>query len=236
MGYEDDDLFLRMFRAGYTNYFLDKPVTVWCIHRGSTSWSVKMSRSRFRYFEKLCHLYPDDEEKEIFYFRDCFIPRFADNFIDDALSAAAKETKDAVELLQILKRFGEMVCANRSVKDEYKLLILRIIDVVETGAISRAHYGKYQRSVQELYQSTSWRATRPFRSLCNVLRGIPGAADVVPDSEDGARSLFDHLVQSNSWKLSAPVRITKRAVTFFGAGGNVGNQFQTRRIEGPTVR
>ncbi len=43
-GYEDDDLFLRLFRAGYTNYYLDKPVTVWCRHSGSTSWTLKMSR------------------------------------------------------------------------------------------------------------------------------------------------------------------------------------------------
>ena len=56
-GYEDDDLFLRIFRAGYTNYFLDKPVTAWCQHQGSTSWSIKCraaagstSRSSYRPF------------------------------------------------------------------------------------------------------------------------------------------------------------------------------------------
>ena len=53
MGYEDDDLFLRIYRSGYSNYFLDKAVTVWCIHSESTSYSIKMIRSRFKYFNHI---------------------------------------------------------------------------------------------------------------------------------------------------------------------------------------
>jgi glycosyltransferase involved in cell wall biosynthesis len=43
IGYEDDDFFLQMYRNGYTNYFLDKPVTMWRQYRGSTSYTIKMS-------------------------------------------------------------------------------------------------------------------------------------------------------------------------------------------------
>ncbi len=46
MGFEDDDLFLRVFRKGYSNYFVDKAVTVWCIHTASTSFGIRMIRSR----------------------------------------------------------------------------------------------------------------------------------------------------------------------------------------------
>lgn len=57
-GYEDDDLFLRIFRRGYTNYFVDKAVTVWCINSESTSYSIKMSRSRLRYVKSSARSFP----------------------------------------------------------------------------------------------------------------------------------------------------------------------------------
>ncbi|WP_407976093.1 glycosyltransferase family 2 protein [Brucella pseudogrignonensis] len=75
-GYEDDDLFLRIFRKGYSNYFIHKPVTVWCINNNSTSYSVRMSRSRLKYIKKLCSTFPDDTDKKRFYVRDLVYPRF----------------------------------------------------------------------------------------------------------------------------------------------------------------
>ncbi|MFC0140100.1 glycosyltransferase family 2 protein [Erwinia mallotivora] len=68
--YEDDDLFMRLFRSGYSSYFVDTPVYVWCINYNSTSYSIKMSRSRFRYFKKLCSNFEDDYVPGRFYFRD----------------------------------------------------------------------------------------------------------------------------------------------------------------------
>lgn len=93
MGYEDDDLFLRMFRKGYTNYFVDAPVTVWCIHSGSTSFDIKMSRSRVRYFRKLAEEFPDDPVKNRYYFRDLIAPRFYVQIIGEAVSARAGLTQ-----------------------------------------------------------------------------------------------------------------------------------------------
>lgn len=52
-GYEDDDLFVRLFHAGYDNVFLDKALSYWCIYPGSTSFSPRMAKSRMIYFEKL---------------------------------------------------------------------------------------------------------------------------------------------------------------------------------------
>lgn len=120
MGYEDDDLFLRMFRSGYTNYFLDKPVTAWCMHSGSTSWSIKMSRSRFKYFKKLTSQFPDDDEKSIYYFRDCLVPRFGPAFILDAMKALKKDDKNKNEIFTILRQYRDIVCSNSNISSRQK--------------------------------------------------------------------------------------------------------------------
>jgi glycosyltransferase involved in cell wall biosynthesis len=119
-GYEDDDLFLRIFRAGYTNYFLDKPVTAWCQHQGSTSWSIKMSRSRWKYFKKLVQTFPDDAFSNAYYFRECLVPRFAANFIKDATTAIKTASQDREELLGILIEFTKMVVADPGISKRYK--------------------------------------------------------------------------------------------------------------------
>ncbi|MET3232302.1 UNVERIFIED_ORG: glycosyltransferase involved in cell wall biosynthesis [Burkholderia sp. 1263] len=113
MGYEDDDLFLRIFRKGYSNYFIDRSVYVWCIHPESTSYTVRMSRSRFRYFTKLAGMFPDDKDRARYYFRDCLIPRFGRAFIRDALKAVKDRSEHRTEVASILKQYTSMVLANR---------------------------------------------------------------------------------------------------------------------------
>jgi len=76
-GYEDDDLFLRIFRMGYRNVYVDEPVTQWRIYGGSTSYSPTMAASRVRYFHKLVDEYAaDDEELGRDYVQDTIAPRF----------------------------------------------------------------------------------------------------------------------------------------------------------------
>ena len=114
-GYEDDDLFMRLFRKGYTNYFVNRPVTVWCIHAESTSYSIKMSRSRFRYFSKLTHSFGDDIDRNLFVFRDCLMPRFGGSFINDAVKANIENSEHRAEIFEILRTFSAMVRGNSSV-------------------------------------------------------------------------------------------------------------------------
>ncbi|NRC56193.1 glycosyltransferase family 2 protein [Mesorhizobium sediminum] len=128
MGYEDDDLFLRLFRRGFSNYFVDKPVTVWCMNTASTSYSMRMSRSRFRYFKKLVANYPDDASKARFYLRDLLIPRFHRLFIADAYNAIVCEIPErderlrpfTDELLTILEDYADIVRSNRWVSRRFK--------------------------------------------------------------------------------------------------------------------
>ena len=119
MGYEDDDLFLRIFRAGFTNHFTAKPVTVWCIHTESTSYGIRMARSRLRYFEKLAAAFPDDDVKERYYMRDALIPRFNHQFISEAIAAVgASSGKFATyrdEYIAIAQKYTDIVCATPTV-------------------------------------------------------------------------------------------------------------------------
>ena len=75
-GYEDDDLFLRMFRAGYDNHFIDAPLSRWRIYSTSTSYSSRMARSRRIYAEKLLRSYPDEPREVKYYTTRVIAPRF----------------------------------------------------------------------------------------------------------------------------------------------------------------
>jgi GT2 family glycosyltransferase len=83
-GYEDEDLYLRLFRAGYSNEFIDRAVTVWCVNDKSTSFSIHMTRSRLAYMLKLAETVLDAPALNYMFMRDAVIPRFAKHFLRDA--------------------------------------------------------------------------------------------------------------------------------------------------------
>ncbi|MBS0455327.1 MAG: glycosyltransferase family 2 protein [Proteobacteria bacterium] len=115
MGYEDDDLFLRIFRKGFSNYFLDRAVTVWCIHVESTSFSIRMIRSRYRYFKKMFDMFPDEPQRERYYLRDCFVPRFGRLFADQAIASIKLDNEYRNELIEYYREFADLALANRYV-------------------------------------------------------------------------------------------------------------------------
>jgi len=124
MGYEDDDLFIRMFLAGYTNHFLPDHVTTWCMHSDSTVNSVKMSRSRMKFFKKWFHAFPDDPS----ILRDCLVPRFHADFIGDAMTARVHDNAEKAgiyayksELNAILNEYAKIVFNSPSVSMRMKL-------------------------------------------------------------------------------------------------------------------
>jgi GT2 family glycosyltransferase len=83
VGYEDDDLFLRMFCAGYDSIYLNEPLTRWRIHHTSTSYTERMAESRMIYFRKLLSHFPDEIWCNRFYARDVIAPRFLHTVIQD---------------------------------------------------------------------------------------------------------------------------------------------------------
>ncbi len=75
-GYEDDDLFTRLFSATYDSVYVNRPVTKWRIYSSSTSFSHRMAKSRMTYFKKQLELYPDDPGIDLNWSREVIGPRF----------------------------------------------------------------------------------------------------------------------------------------------------------------
>ena len=93
VGYEDDDLFLRLFMAGYRNVYIDEPLTKWRMHAASTSFTEKMAASRARYFSKLIKTFPDEVETMRFYTRDYIAPRFVKTALKGLALAVARNDR-----------------------------------------------------------------------------------------------------------------------------------------------
>ena len=96
-GYEDDDLFLRMFRAGYANIFLEVALSKWRIYPESSSYSYRMRRSRSIYARKLMAEYKDDPDRARFILRDVIIPRFYGHSIAEFMKALKDGDPTAIE-------------------------------------------------------------------------------------------------------------------------------------------
>jgi glycosyltransferase involved in cell wall biosynthesis len=75
-GYEDDDLFLRLFRAGWGNVFLPESLVRYRRHTSSSAFSDRMWKSRDIYAAKLMEAFPDDRDLSRFWVRDLIAPRF----------------------------------------------------------------------------------------------------------------------------------------------------------------
>lgn len=75
-GYEDDDLFLRLFRAGFACEFLPVSLSKWRIYQKSGSYSPRMAASRLVYARLLMERFPNDPSRSQYYVRDLIAPRF----------------------------------------------------------------------------------------------------------------------------------------------------------------
>lgn len=95
-GYEDDDLFLKFFCAGFRSAYFDKALSAWRIYAGSSSTSVRMLVSAQIYYDGLIETFKNKLENRKDLVADVIAPRFAlaghrafKNYIgrDDARSA-----------------------------------------------------------------------------------------------------------------------------------------------------
>ena len=92
-GYEDDDLFLRLFQAGFHNVFLPDSGARWRMHGISSSYSPQMAISRMIYARKLIQRFPDDPDMERFPIRDLIAPRFFHLMATETRKAIMRGTK-----------------------------------------------------------------------------------------------------------------------------------------------
>lgn len=74
-GYEDDDLYIRFFRHGWSAAFVAESVTSFRTHGTSSSAGDRFQRSRVRFLEKLRATVPDDPRMNRFFVPDLVVPR-----------------------------------------------------------------------------------------------------------------------------------------------------------------
>jgi glycosyltransferase involved in cell wall biosynthesis len=96
-GYEDDDLFLRLFRAGYDHVYLNEPLSKWRIFTGSTSYGPRMARSRMIYAEKLLTMFPDNPQQNRYFSRDLIAPRFYTILHAEYISTVSRRDRDGMK-------------------------------------------------------------------------------------------------------------------------------------------
>jgi glycosyltransferase involved in cell wall biosynthesis len=162
-GYEDDDLFLRLFSAGYTNYFVDKPVTAWCMHVGSTTYSLTMSKSRFKYFKKILAVYSYPPPFDYNLLNDVLIPRFTANFINEAHKGQAEKSPSAHEFLAILVEFSDIVSKSNAVSTVHRKNIQRNLTLLTGNQLQK----KWAKVTMEI---DKWKA-KIRRRLARLIKG-----------------------------------------------------------------
>jgi len=120
-GYEDDDLFLRMFLSGFSSYFITNIVTVWCVNTQSTSYSIHMLRSRFYFFKKILKMFPDHPQQNQFFFADYIVPRFGELFSSESINAILRSCELREEINAMLNFYCKTVWNNRFVARRRKI-------------------------------------------------------------------------------------------------------------------
>jgi glycosyltransferase involved in cell wall biosynthesis len=151
-GFEDDDLFLRFFLAGYSNRFTPEAVTVWTINTSSTSFTESMARSRFIYFKKLLRTFPEGSVVGTYVFGQLMYKRFAYQFAGDVIESAFKGGENYEERLARLKEFRSIVRSSNEitargkrkylfmtfpiVKFSKKILRLFLLIILRSGLLS----------------------------------------------------------------------------------------------------
>jgi GT2 family glycosyltransferase len=127
IGYEDDDLFLRMFCAGYRSVYVNEPLTIWRIHTSSTSFTKKYAISRARYFTKLAKNFPDEPKLTRYYVRDLIAPRFLPAALAGVIKAIFNKDREALKLsCEHVKLYSNSLSFRRRLKFKAMAFILEL--------------------------------------------------------------------------------------------------------------
>ncbi len=122
-GYEDDDLYVRVFRAGGRFAFTPEALTLYRVHSDVDSATRRFAESRLRFSAKLRDSIVDDRRLGRYYFSDHIVPRFFDASLDDYLRAVSFEDWDAAA-----RSYEDLVAFNRLRRrrvPRWKLRVLR---------------------------------------------------------------------------------------------------------------
>jgi glycosyltransferase involved in cell wall biosynthesis len=88
-GYEDDDLFIRLFRRGWRSHFVRQSLTYFRVHPSSSSASSRFRESRMIFLDKFATEFPDDHRRHIRYVSDILLPRMLRSTLAEYATAIA---------------------------------------------------------------------------------------------------------------------------------------------------
>jgi glycosyltransferase involved in cell wall biosynthesis len=147
-GYEDDDLFLRLFRAGYDNVYVDEALSQWRMFPRSSSYSPCMAVSRMLYLRKLLAEFPDDPARGRFWRRDVLLPRFFLPMMASFADAVQRRDRElmhrSLNELRFVTRFH-----NRRIRALMKLVLplLQFPGVARTLLVARPALLPFSRRI-----------------------------------------------------------------------------------------
>ena len=108
-GFEDDDLYVRGFRAGWQFSYDRASLTRYRVHPDGDSAGPHFAASRRLYSEKLQRTVQDDRRSGRYYMRDVVAPRFFQAALDDYVRAVSTgEWATADQLLRDLWYLGRL--------------------------------------------------------------------------------------------------------------------------------
>jgi hypothetical protein len=73
-----------------------------------------------------------------------------------------------------------------------------------------------QREIDQIWESTSWRALRPLRNLLRAISGRPKEKKPATRTDYEALEAVLRLMKSTSWNLTAPIRLAGRMLGIRG--------------------
>jgi GT2 family glycosyltransferase len=133
-GYEDDDLFLRLFCATWRKVYLAESLSFWRMTEASCSLTPRMAKSRMLYARKLLAGFPDQRQRRIYFARDLIAPRFMRSCL--ANFAAALEHRDTDLFRMALDHLAELA-PHLSIRR--RAIMLAILAAARIGAMHLAY-------------------------------------------------------------------------------------------------
>jgi len=83
IGYEDDELWIRLFRSGWTSHYIPRSLSVFRVHAGSSSRRATFRESRALFLERVAAMLPDAPELRRYYVSDVLLPRLLRAALED---------------------------------------------------------------------------------------------------------------------------------------------------------
>ena len=123
IGYEDDDLFIRLFRAGWAPSYSPESLTRFRVHVSSSTGNLTFQRSRVRFLDNLVQSVPNAPRLNRFYIRDLVFPRlFRATLIDYTMACSMGDFERARAIAEILVELDQRMPGGRRRQVELALL------------------------------------------------------------------------------------------------------------------